>query len=194
MIRLKQAVIVEGKYDKIKLENMLDAVIVTTGGFAVFKDREKLDLIRALANKSGVIIMTDSDSAGNLIRRHLKGFLPPQSIINVYVPQIAGQEKRKRTPSKEGFLGVEGLTEQVLADALERAGVTGEKTSVKAAGVTKAEMYEAGLSGRENSCQNRRNFLRRYGFPENLTGNALLEILNHYYGREEALRMLRENS
>lgn len=190
MIKLKQAVIVEGKYDKITLENLLDTVIIATNGFSIFKDKEKQELLRTVAQKSGVIIMTDSDSAGQFLRRRLKGMLQTDNIINVYVPQIKGKEKRKTAPSKEGFLGVEGLSVDVLEQALAKAGITGEHTDIKSAGITKADLFAAGLAGGNNSALRRRNLLKVNGLPQNLTCNAMLDILNHYYTRQEALEII----
>ena len=128
MIKLSQAVIVEGKYDKIRLSSVLDAEIITTEGFRIFKDREKLSFIRQVAQKRGIIIMTDSDSAGFMIRGHLASAVPNENIINVYVPEIKGKEKRKTSASKSGLLGVEGMSEEVILSALERAGISPEKT------------------------------------------------------------------
>lgn len=128
MIKLSQAVIVEGKYDKIRLSSVLDAEIITTEGFRIFKDREKLSFIRQIAKKRGIIIMTDSDSAGFMIRGHLASAVPNENIINVYVPEIKGKEKRKASASKSGLLGVEGMSEEVILSALERAGISPEKT------------------------------------------------------------------
>ncbi|MBQ8267799.1 MAG: DUF4093 domain-containing protein, partial [Clostridia bacterium] len=154
MIRLSQAVIVEGKYDKITLENIIDATIIATNGFAIFKDTEKRELIRLLAQKHGIVVITDSDSAGAVIRSHLKQICHEGSIVNVYVPQLVGKEKRKNKSSKEGFLGVEGMSQQILIDALARSGITGSDIVTKSVRkITKTDMYALGLSGRENSAQ-----------------------------------------
>lgn len=190
MIKLKQAVVVEGKYDKITLENLLDTVIITTNGFGIFKDKEKQALLRTIAQKSGVIIMTDSDSAGQFLRRRLKGILQSDNIINVYVPQIKGKEKRKTAPSKEGYLGVEGLSIDVLQQALTRAGVVGELATRKDDFLTKADMFSAGLTGGQNSESRRAEVLKKCGLPQNLSCNAMLEILNHYYTKQEALQII----
>lgn len=190
MIKIKQAVVVEGKYDKIALENLLDTVIITINGFGIFKDKEKQVLLRTIAQKSGVIIMTDSDSAGQFLRRRLKGILQTDNIINVYVPQIKGKEKRKAAQSKEGFLGVEGLSVQILEQSLAKAGITGERSSVKSAGITKADLFATGLTGGQNSALRRKKLLLANGFPQNLTCNAMLDILNHYYTRQEVLDII----
>ena len=131
MIRLKQAVIVEGKYDKITLENLIDATIITTNGFRIFRDKEKRELIRILAQKNGLIVITDSDSAGAVIRSHLKQICPEGSITNVYIPQLIGKEKRKNKPSKEGLLGLEGMSQDVILSALQRSGITGDTIQEK---------------------------------------------------------------
>lgn len=190
MIKLKQAVVVEGKYDKIALENLLDTLIIATNGFGIFKDKEKQELLRTVAQKSGIIIMTDSDSAGQFLRRRLKGMLQTDNIVNVYIPQIKGKEKRKTAPSKEGFLGVEGLSVEILEQALIKAGVTGERTNIKNAGLTKADLFAAGLTGGKDSALRRQKLLAKNGLPQNLTCNAMLDILNHYYTRQEALEII----
>ncbi|MBR5472531.1 MAG: toprim domain-containing protein, partial [Clostridia bacterium] len=146
MIKLNEAVIVEGKYDKITLENIIDATIITTNGFSIFKDREKCQLISRLAQKNGIIVMTDSDSAGMLIRSHLKQICPDGNVINVYVPQLAGKEKRKTKQSKQGLLGVEGLDKQVIIDALARSGITGQEYASKSKKtISKIDMFTLGL-------------------------------------------------
>ena len=190
MIKLKQAVVVEGKYDKITLENLLDTVIIATNGFGIFKDKEKQAFLRTIAQKSGVIIMTDSDSAGQFLRTKLKGILQTDNIINVYVPQIKGKEKRKKAPSKEGFLGVEGLSVEILQKALQKAGVVSETAVIKTVGLTKADLYEAGLTGKADSSARRKQILQQNGFPQNLSCNALLDILNHCYTKEQALEII----
>ena len=129
MIKLNQAVIVEGKYDKITLENVIDTTIIVTDGFRIFKNKEKRELIRLLAERRGIIVITDSDSAGAVIRSYLKQICPEGTITNVYIPQLSGKEKRKTKPSKEGFLGVEGMTQQALVDALARSGITGKEST-----------------------------------------------------------------
>lgn len=192
MIRLKQAVIVEGKYDKIKLESIIDAVIIETNGYGIFKDKEKLALIRCYAKKTGIIIMTDSDSAGFKIRNYLKGAVPEGNIINVYIPDIFGKEKRKEKPSAEGKLGVEGVKKYVILQALEKAGVCAEKTDEKKDVITKYDLYEYGLSGRENSSQIRRQLLKRLDLPELLSVSAMLDVLNTITDRHELESILSE--
>ena len=189
MIRLSQAVIVEGKYDKITLENIIDATIIATNGFAIFKDTEKRELIRLLAQKHGIVVITDSDSAGAVIRSHLKQICHEGSIVNVYVPQLVGKEKRKNKSSKEGFLGVEGMSQQILIDALARSGITGSDIVTKSVRkITKTDMYALGLSGRENSAPKRQNLALYLNLPTNMSGNAFLDCLNAVFEYNEFLK------
>ena len=187
MIKLKQAVIVEGKYDKIKLKSIIDAPIITTDGFGIFKNREKMALIKSLAQKRWIIIMTDSDSAGFMIRKKICGSVNSGRILNVYIPDIFGKERRKAHSSKEGKLGVEGVPKDVILTALKRAGVTSTE-SVKSGGeITKADLFELGLSGRPNSAQKRLALLKSLNLPENMTANSLLEVLNIFFTKEDFL-------
>ncbi len=181
LIKLSQAIIVEGKYDKIKLSNFIDATIITTNGFSIFKDEQKRDMIRLLAKNKGIIVMTDSDSAGNLIRSHLKQICNEGKIINVYVPQLSGKEKRKRKPSKEGFLGVEGLSEEVIAEALDRSDVTSLKNESKNQKITKTELFQLGLSGGKNSSALRESLAEYLMLPKGMTTNAFLDCINAVY-------------
>lgn len=190
MIRLEQPIIVEGKYDKITLENVIDGLIIPTNGFGIFKDREKCELIRTLAKRSGIIIMTDSDSAGSLIRAHIKKILGDSRIINVYVPCLKGKEKRKSTQSREGLLGVEGMTPEIITEALARSGVFGKQVGENNRKITKTDLFVAGLSGCENSSEKRREYLKRISLPENLSPNAMLDILNTIFTYEEFIQSL----
>ena len=185
MINIEQAVIVEGKYDKIKLSSVINGVIICTDGFHIFKDKEKMKLIRHYAEKKGIIILTDSDAAGFKIRNYLKGSVGG-NIINVYIPDIFGKERRKAEPSKEGKLGVEGMTPQVLTDALRRAGATfeGEDAPRRSAGITKADLLDKGLIG-PGSAERRATLQRELGLPARLTANGLLEALDLLLTREE---------
>ena len=186
MIRVTLPIIVEGKYDKITLENVVDAVIIPTNGFGIFKDREKCDLIRELARRNdGIIIMTDSDKAGSLIRRYIKNIVGNVSLINVYVPTLKGKEKRKSTYSKEGILGVEGMTPEVIVSALKRSGVTDFKTEIKKEKITKTDLFVLGLSGSDNSAANRKKLLKFLELPNNLSANAMLDVLNAMYDVNE---------
>lgn len=189
MIHLNEAVIVEGKYDRIKLRSILDAVILETRGFSIFKDKEQMALIRRLAETTGVVVLTDSDRAGFLIRNYLRGALPAGRVRHVYIPDIYGKERRKKHPSKEGKLGVEGVPCQVLEESLRRAGVLYEETPVPSRRITKTDLFEAGLTGGENSLAMRERLLARLGLPRRLTANAMLEVLNAMVGYEEFLRL-----
>ena len=194
MIKLREAVIVEGKYDKIKLRSLIDAPIIETNGFRVFKDKEKQTLIRKAAASRGILIITDSDSAGFVIRNFLKGIVPADSVKHCYIPQLAGKEKRKAAPSKEGLLGVEGMSEEVLLDALKKCGVTplGEQLPEKASEITKQDLFDAGLSGCANSSYLRRALCEKTGLPSYLTANALIAALNCIYTKEEFFNIIEE--
>lgn len=191
MIRLELPVIVEGKYDKITLENVVDGLIITTDGFKIFKNREKCALIRKLAAKSGIIVMTDSDSAGALIRSHLKNVVGGAPVINVYVPCLKGKEKRKNAPSKEGFLGVEGMTPEIIRTALEKSGITEGKPRENSRKITKNDMFLFGFSGQENSCEKRKKLLCKLELPENLSSSAMLDVLNNFYTYEEFAEVIK---
>ena len=187
MISVKEVIVVEGRYDKDTLSQVFDAVIVETSGFGVFKDREKLALLRRLAEARGLVILTDSDGAGLVIRNFLKGSIDPALVKMAYVPEIAGKERRKPRPSKEGVLGVEGMSPETLIEALRRAGATlgGQAPTHRSGDITKAALYELGLSGGPGSAKKRRELLRRLGLPEKLGANALLDVLNALYDAEE---------
>ena len=194
MIKLSQAVIVEGKYDKIRLSSVLDAEIITTEGFRIFKDREKLSFIRQVAQKRGIIIMTDSDSAGFMIRGHLASAVPNENIINVYVPEIKGKEKRKEKPSKEGYLGVEGISDEEIINAIKRSNATIEGENVKKTEeITKNDFFELGLTGRDNSKSNREKVLKYLNLPTYLTTNAMISALNVLVTKDEIKEILEKN-
>lgn len=183
---------VEGKYDKIKLESILDGLIIPTEGFGIYKDKEKQELLRALSKKTGLIVLTDSDQAGFQIRRFIKNICAGQGIIDVYVPDLYGKEKRKTKPSKEGKLGVEGIPIQIVQEAFEKAGIvcsTQEKTGRK---ITKADFYLYGLTGKENSQEKRRWLIAEMGLPEHITTNALIDVLNRLFTYEEFEEKLTE--
>lgn len=187
MIPVKEVIVVEGRYDKNTLSQIFDAVIVETSGFGVFNDKEKLALLRRLAEARGLVVLTDSDGAGFVIRNFLKGAIDPALIKHAYIPDIQGRERRKSAPSKEGKLGVEGMSAQVLIDALRRAGATlGDETPThRSGGISKATLYEFGLSGCADSAKRRSALLKRLGLPEHLGANALLDVLNALYTTEE---------
>lgn len=186
MIKIDQAVIVEGKYDKIKLSSVVDAVIIVTNGFGIFKDTEKLELIRYYAQKNGIVILTDSDSAGRKIRGYIKGAVKGGSIKNVYIPDIFGKEKRKTKASAEGKLGVEGIDVSILTAAFEKAGIT--STESPEPDITKLTMYELGLSGGRDSSQLRKRLQSSLGLPSLLSAPALTEILGTMMTAEELRR------
>ena len=187
MISVKEVIVVEGRYDRNTLSQVFDAVIVETSGFGVFNDREKLALLRRLAEARGLVVLTDSDGAGFVIRNFLKGAIDPALVKQAYIPDIAGRERRKRAPSKEGKLGVEGMKSEVLIEALRRAGATlgGEEPARRAGGITKATLYELGLSGGPGSAEKRRALLKELDLPEKLSANALLDVLNALYTEAE---------
>ena len=188
MIKINQAVIVEGKYDKITLGNIIDAVIIPTNGFGVFKDKEKCELIRTLAQKNGIVIMTDSDSAGALIRSHLKNICNGGSIVNVYMPALKGKERRKAKAGKEGLLGVEGMSEEIILEALARSGITDGVICPPQKRVQKQDMFSLGLSGGENCSLKRKKLARFLSLPETLSANAFLDAVNAVYGFEEFMK------
>ena len=189
MIHLNSAVIVEGKYDKIRLQNIIDALIVTTDGFSLFRNDEKKQLIKALAEKHGVVVITDSDSAGRLIRNHLQSFIPQDKIKNVYLPQIKGKEKRKSKPSGEGFLGVEGTDDAVILSALTEFGVIGEPIEKQVQKITKQDLYELGLSGCDGAAEKRESILKYLSFPL-MSANAFLDLINALFGYDKFLEVL----
>lgn len=193
MIKLDRPVIVEGKYDIIKLSGIIDSLIIKTDGFGIFKDKEKQKLIRRLAEEKGIIVLTDSDSAGFLIRNFINSAIPKEKITNVYIPDIFGKEKRKTEKSKEGKLGVEGISEKVLFEAFRKAGVfasESEKTERRL--ITNIDLYEYGLTGRENSSEKRKMLLKKLSLPERLSTSSLIKILNTFVTYEEFEATLKE--
>ena len=186
MIKIKEAVIVEGKYDKIKLSAIIDTVIIETDGFAVFKDKEKQKFIRFLAEKRGIIIMTDSDSAGFKIRNFINGITKSENIKNVYIPDIYGKEKRKTEMSKEGKLGVEGMKPEIILSALKKAGVLcDENEKTECHKITHTDFFEDGISGGENSSEIRKALAKQLDLPERISSSALLKIINVYMTYDE---------
>jgi len=194
MIKLKQAVIVEGKYDVIKLSNIIDALIIKTDGFGIFKNKEKQFFLRRLAEEKGLIVLTDSDSAGFMIRNFISSCVPKGKVINVYIPDIYGKEKRKEHSSAEGKLGVEGVSEKIILDALERAGVTAQSTekSDNRRLITSLDLYEHGLSGGANSSEKRKQLLKKLAMPERLSSSAIVKTLNCFITFEEFEKALKE--
>ena len=187
MIHIKQTVVVEGKYDLIKLSALVDALIIPTEGFRIFKDREKLQMLKVLAEKNGLLILTDSDAAGFKIRAFLGSVIPKEQITHVYIPGISGKEKRKAEPSKEGLLGVEGVEDTVLIEALQRftAPSLSEDTSQK---ISAYDLYVFGLSGGKDSARRRRDFLISLGLPARMNSHALVEVLNHLMTYDEFVK------
>lgn len=178
MIKINQAIIVEGKYDKIKLSRFIDAPIIATDGFAIFKDKERQELLRRLAKTNGLIVLTDSDSAGFIIRSFIGSAVDKKYITNAYIPDIRGKERRKREPSREGTLGVEGMSEEVIMAALTNAGIFCEVTQKRSPEISKLDLYEYGFSGREDSAKKRAELLSYFGLPMHLTTNSLVTVLN----------------
>lgn len=187
MIRIREAIVVEGRYDANTLRQIVDAPVFETGGFGVFNDRERLKLLRLAAEKRGLIVLTDSDGAGFVIRRYLSGAIDPKLVKHAYIPDVYGKERRKRAASKEGKLGVEGMRPEVIVDALRRAGATieGETERRETGGITKADLYAAGLSGRPDSAEKRRELLKSLNLPERMSPNAMLRALELLFTREE---------
>ena len=186
MIRIREAIIVEGRYDKNTLAQVVDAPILETSGFGIFHDSQRLALLRRLAETRGIIVLTDSDGAGFVIRNYLRGAIDPTQVKHAYIPDVAGKERRKRTASKEGKLGVEGMRPEVLLEALRRAGATseGEDAPLPGARITKADLYAAGLTGGADSRAARQRLREQLDLPEHLSTNALLEVLNALMTRE----------
>ncbi len=197
MIRVKEAILVEGRYDKNALKQVVDALIVESGGFGIFKDREKREYLRRLGKERGLIVLTDSDGAGFVIRNHLKGILPQEQVKHAYIPDVRGKERRKKEPGKEGKLGVEGMRPEVLLRALKRAGATfldGDSAPAEAGKtpVTKADLVRLGLSGGAESGARRKKLQQRLNLPERMTANGLLEALNAFYSLEQLEEILAE--
>lgn len=192
MIKLDRAVIVEGKYDKIRLSNILDALIITTDGFSVFKNKEKQKFLRRLAEEKGLVVITDSDSAGFMIRNFISSCVAKDKVINVYIPDIFGKEKRKSAPSAEGKLGVEGVKDEIILQALKKAGVTAETTEKKGRQITNIDLFEYGLSGGENSSEKRKKLLAKLSLPERLSTTSLVRALNSFVTYDEFIETVKE--
>lgn len=192
MIKIREAIVVEGKYDKNTLSQVVDAPIFTTDGFGIMNNGEMVELLRRVALERGVIILTDSDGAGFVIRNRLKGCLPSAQVRHAYIPDVPGKERRKNAPGKEGKLGVEGMSPEVLIEALRLAGATFEngETAAKTEPITKVDLIELGLSGGADSKAKRDDLKRRLNLPAHLSTNALLEVLNILYDRETLEELL----
>ncbi|MDP4108758.1 MAG: DUF4093 domain-containing protein [Bacillota bacterium] len=188
MIAIKEVIIVEGRYDKNKLKQIFSSPVIETGGFAIFKDREKLNLIRRMADTRGILILTDSDGSGFVIRNFLKGAVSGGGIKHAYIPDIFGKEKRKIKASAEGKLGVEGINDDIIIEAVRRAGALPSENG-NAEKITKGDLYEAGLYGREDSAVRRRELYRKLSLPERLSSNAFLEISDCILTKAEFLTL-----
>lgn len=197
MLRIREAIVVEGRYDKNTLSQLVDTVILTTSGFGIFKNGEQVALLRRLAAERGLIVLTDSDGAGFVIRNYLKGAIPPEQVKHAYIPDIKGKERRKAAPGREGKLGVEGMRPAVLEQALRRAGATFLEERKPAApgrqAITKADLFALGLSGGAGAAERRTALLRKLELPEYMSANAMLEVLNILYSLEELRQAVGEN-
>ena len=191
MQRIKEVIVVEGRYDKNTLSQVVDAVILETSGFAIFNDASKRHLLQTLAETRGLVVLTDSDGAGFMIRNHIRGCVDPKLVKHAYIPDIYGKERRKSRSSKEGKLGVEGMRPEVLLDTLHRAGATFDDspTDTRIEQITKADLYARGLSGGVDSAQKRRQLLRKLELPEHMSADAMLDVLNALMDRETFYRL-----
>lgn len=192
MVKIKEAIVVEGRYDKNTLSQIVDAPILETAGFGIFKNKEQMALLRKVAEKRGLIVFTDPDGAGFVIRNHLKSAIPGKYLKHAYIPDIYGKEKRKAAPGKEGKLGVEGMKREVILESLRRAGATfeGEENSGKSAQITKSDLMDLGLYG-PGSNERRAALVKKLGFPEKISTNAFLQAVNLLYSLEELNNILR---
>lgn len=192
MVKIREAIVVEGRYDKNHLSQIVDAPIFETGGFQIMKDKALVRLLRQMAQKRGLIVLTDADGGGLVIRNYLQSIIAPAYLKHAYIPDIPGKERRKTQAGKEGKLGVEGMTTEVLLESLRRAGATIEgETAAKSADIIKQDLVEAGLSGGKNSSARRKQLLKKLQFPEHMSANAMLTALNLLMSREELLALAR---
>lgn len=193
MVKIREAIVVEGRYDKNTLSQILEAPVLETSGFGIFKDKQQMALLRRIAETRGLIIFTDSDGAGFVIRNHIKSAIPGKYLKHAYIPDIYGKEKRKAAPGKEGKLGVEGMTKEVILESLRRAGATieGEET-VPVRQITKQDLMELGLSGTPEASANRLKLLKKLNLPERMSPNAMLQALNLLYALEELTQIMAE--
>ena len=191
MIHVSQVIVVEGRYDKHTLAALVDAPIFTTEGFGILKDKEKLTLLRKIAEKRGLIILTDPDGAGFVIRNYLKGALPKEGVFHAYVPDIYGKERRKKVPGKEGKLGVEGMTAEILLRALQASGaeINGTSLSAREAPLTHGDLFDLGLTGGKDSRAKRQALLHALSLPAHMSATALLNAANLLYTREEFFKI-----
>lgn len=196
MVKIREAIVVEGRYDKNTLSQIVDAPILETEGFGIMKNKQQLGLLRRVAQTRGLIVFTDSDGAGFVIRNYLKGAIDPKYIKHAYIPDIPGKEKRKAAPGKEGKLGVEGMRPEIILEALRRAGASFEAEASRSpsAGITKQDLMELGLSGGQGSQEKRRMLLKKLHFPEHMSSNAMLQALNLLLTPEELRQMLEKDN
>lgn len=192
MVKIKEAIVVEGRYDKNTLSQIVDAPILETAGFGIFKDKQQLKLLRDVAKRRGLIVFTDADGAGFVIRNHIKSAIDPKYVKHAYIPDIPGKEKRKSAPGKEGKLGVEGMTPEIILESLRRAGATieGETTVRTVQEITKQDLFSLGLSGMPGSEEKRKKLMKRLNLPERMSSNALLQALNLLYSLEELAEIM----
>ena len=191
MVKIKEAILVEGRYDKNTLSQIVDAPILETSGFGIFKDKKQMKLLRQVAEKRGLIVFTDSDGAGFVIRNHVKSAIPGKFLKHAYIPDIQGKEKRKAAPGKEGKLGVEGMSREIILEALRRAGATIEgEDSVASHQITKQDLMELGLSGGADASAKRLALLKKLDLPEHMSANAMLQALNLLMDPEELKSMI----
>lgn len=194
MVKIREAILVEGRYDKNTLSQVVDAAIFETGGFGIMKDREKIEFLRAVAEKRGLIIFTDSDGAGFVIRNRLKSLLPPDKLLQAYIPEIKGKERRKKNAGKAGLLGVEGMSPEIILDCLRRCGAhfLGEEESSPRGNISRQDLFALGLMGGENSSKKRDFLKERLSLPSQLGTGAFLDALNLMTTREELETLLRD--
>ncbi len=191
MVKVKEAILVEGRYDKNTLSQIVDAPIFETAGFGIFKDKAQMDMLRRVAEKRGLIVFTDSDGAGFVIRNHVKSAISGQYLKHAYIPDIYGKERRKAAPGKEGKLGVEGMTRDVILECLRRAGATFEDGAMEPTNqITKQDLMELGLSGGADAAAKRARLLKKCGLPERMSANAMLQALNMLYTLDELKKLL----
>lgn len=191
MIKISQPIVVEGRYDKIKISSLVDATIIETGGFQIFRDKELLQTLRTLAKKTGLIILTDSDEAGFKIRRYITGSIKDGKITNVYIPELAGKEKRKIQPSAAGLLGVEGVSKEVILKAFEVAGITTSITD-NINPITKIDLFEVGLNGKPDSRLKREIVLKKLGLPGRISANSMVTIVNSLLSKEDFYKLVED--
>ena len=190
MFRIKEAIIVEGIYDQNKINQLVDATVITTNGFRIYKDKKKIEMIRRFASTTGIIIFTDSDRAGFQIRNYIKNLVGNKNVKHAYIPDVKGKEKRKEKPSKEGFLGVEGVSDDIIVEALKNAGVTERKMPDNIRLISKSDLFADGLSGGADSKILREKLLKNLELPSRISANMLLDVLNGLYGYDEYKKMV----